>query len=194
MSTPQAALQELEASFAEIGPQLKADAPDQHARMLKMIKALKAGKAGSAEVKDLVLELARWQLGLQKEAFEDQLAQFAPAIAKRVPAALESEKALKAVIRVLEESIKAADGKAPSPKVVAGIEKAAIDAQRAVERAEKALSQSTLGVPMKPVLKQPVSASGVRLKPVEPARPQDAKPAPLESFKLRPGTVPPRKK
>lgn len=192
MASPQAALKELEASFSEVKDQLKAEAPDQHARMVKMISALKSGKAGANDAKTLIFELAQWQLSLQKESFEAQLAQLAPAIAQKVPAALESEKALKAVIRVIDEASKAATGKAPSPKTVASIEKAAADAQAAVDRAEKAISKSTLGIPMKPVLKQPVSASGVRLKPVEPAKAE--KPANLESFKLRPGTVPPKKK
>ncbi len=186
------ALAELERSFEQIGPELEAVDPEQHARMAETIRVLRSGKGDLEQVKPLVAELLKWQLGLQKASFAEQLEQLAPAIAQKVPAALEAEKALKAAIQLVTQALDASLTERPSPAAIARLEASAGDVERAAASARAALERATIGVPMKPVLKQPVSASGVRLKPVEPARPKAEQP--LETFKVRPGALPPASK
>lgn len=186
------ALAELERSFEEIGPELEAVNPEQHARMAETIRVLRSGKGDLEQVKPLIAELLKWQLGLQRESFAEQLEQLAPAIAQKVPAALEAEKALKAAIQLVTQALEAPLTGRPSPAAIERLQASAGDVERAAARAGEALERSTVGVPMTPVLKQPVSASGVRLKPVEPSREKAEQP--LESFKLRPGALPPASK
>lgn len=188
----QSALADLEKSFAEIGVELKTVDPEQHARLAETIEVLRSGKGDLDQVKPLIGELLKWQLGLQKASFEEQLVQLAPAIAQQIPAALEAQKALKAASQLISDALDVSLTRRPSSATIARLQASADEVETAATRAGRAIERSTIGVTMTPVLKQPVSASGVRLKPVEPAREKSDQP--LEAFKLRPGALPPASK
>jgi hypothetical protein len=190
MTTAASALHALEACLAELGPQMKAAVPQQHAKAQQLVSALRAGESRVDEVRRLSLELMQWQAGLQKAAFELQLAALAPLIERRDPAALASEKALRASIALLTRSLeltKDPTRQRPASEQAA-FAKLAQEAERTSLAAGEAILRSASPIALRPVVKQPRSSQGVTLRPVQPPSAKD--PQPLAAFKLRPGAIP----
>ena len=163
----------VEAAFREISSALRAEAPKDYARVVELLRELKSGKASGAELKRLTLDVLRWQLQLQRKDVEAQRTRFAPHVQAKVPAALEADAALAALLALFDQAIAQTRGKVQETPMTtaqrAALDKATEAARAAVERAEQAIARSTLGIPMVTLKEQPVSKSGVRLAPVEPA-------------------------
>ncbi len=190
MTTTASALHALEACLAELGPQMKASVPQQHAKAERLVAALRAGESRIDDVRRLSLELMQWQVGLQKATLETQLAALAPLIAKRDPAGLASEKALRASITLLARSLeltKDPNRQRPASEQAA-FAKLAKEAELTSIAAGQAIARSTTPLVLRPVVKQPMSSQGVTLRPVQP--PSARAPQPLAAFKLRPGAIP----
>ncbi len=202
---------DLEKLLAESGPQILASAPDQHARLKRLVTGLKktngTGKDLTADLKKELVEVYRWQLEVQRQEYVDQLESLKPALKTGDPLAKQAEGALKKLVEVLEQAMLGAG--APNAKNQAATEKAAKEAKEAMLALEAAFGKR-LAESVKPVSKgvskllvpaQGKKPSAVAAPPSKVAAPSSAAkpaaktaPAPLQGFRVMPGTVPSKKK
>lgn len=216
VSTLKKPIADLEKLLADSGPQILASAPDQHARLKRLVTGLKktngSGKDLAPDLKKELMEIYRWQLEVQRQEYVEQLESLKPALKTGDPLAKQAEAALKKLIEVMEQAMLGAG--APNAKNQAATEKAAAQAKEAMLALEasfgKRLSESMKPVPGG-VVKSP---GGIALAPVQGKKPSatvsapskvgapaaSAKPAaktapaPLQGFRVMPGTVPSKKK
>lgn len=201
---------DLEKLLADSGPQILASAPDQHARLKRLVTGLKktngSGKDLTADLKKELVEVYRWQLEVQRQEYVEQLESLKPAIKTGDPLAKQAEAALKKLIEVLEQAMLGAG--APNAKNQAAIEKAAKEAKDAMLALEASFGKR-LAESVKPVSqgvakllvpaqgKKPAAAVSAPTKVAAPASAKPAAktaPAPLQGFRVMPGTVPSKKK
>lgn len=202
---------DLEKLLAESGPQILASAPDQHARLKRLVTGLKktngTGKDLTADLKKELVEVYRWQLEVQRQEYVDQLESLKPALKTGDPLAKQAEGALKKLVEVLEQAMLGAG--APNAKNQAATEKAAKEAKDAMLALEAAFGKR-LAESVKPVSKdvskllvpaQGKKPSAAVAPPSKVAAPSSAAkpaaktaPAPLQGFRVMPGTVPSKKK
>lgn len=182
-------LHALEQALAELGPQMQRAVPEQYAKARKLVAAMRAGESRLPEVRALSLELLRWQLGLQRAEFERQRQGLAVLLARGEPSAVAADQALAAALELLDRSLAATrtPDRAPSAAELGRVKALAADFETRAVEAAIAASNSTAGVTLRPLAKQP-SVNGVSLRPVAPASPPRA---PLAAFKLRPGAARP---
>lgn len=205
---------DLEKLLADSGPDLLANAPDQHARIKRLVTGLKktTGKELAPDLKKDLMEVYRWQLEVQRQEYVDQLESLKPALKTGDPLAKQAEAALKKLIEVMEQAVLGAG--APNAKNQAATEKAANQAKEAMLALEAAFGKrlaasvkpvpggvvkSPGGIAMAPVQgKKPsatVSASSKVAAPATAAKPAaKTAPAPLQGFRVMPGTAPSKKK
>lgn len=199
---------DLEKLLADSGPQILASAPDQHARLKRLVTGLKktngSGKDLTADLKKELVEVYRWQLEVQRQEYVDQLESLKPALKTGDPLAKQAEGALKKLIEVLEQAMLGAG--APNAKNQAATEKAAKEAKDAMLALEASFGKR-LAESVKPVSqgvakllvpaqgKKPASAPSKVAAPTSSAKPAaKTAPAPLQGFRVMPGTVPSKKK
>jgi hypothetical protein len=168
-----------------------------------------------SELKKDLTEMYRWQLEKQRQEYLNQLEALKPALKTGDALAKQAEGALKKLIEVVEAGMVGAG--APNAKNQAATEKAAAQAKQAMLELEAAFGKRLVALTAKPVpggvIKSP---SGVALKPVQGKKPGaapasavatgPAKPAaqakapaskgaaPLQNFRVMPGTAPNKKK
>lgn len=199
---------DLEKLLADSGPQILASAPDQHARLKRLVTGLKktngSGKDLTADLKKELVEVYRWQLEVQRQEYVEQLESLKPAIKTGDPLAKQAEAALKKLIEVLEQAMLGAG--APNAKNQAATEKAAKEAKDAMLALEASFGKR-LAESVKPVSqgvakllvpaqgKKPGAAPSKVAAPTSSAKPAaKSAPAPLQGFRVMPGTVPSKKK
>lgn len=93
-------------------------------------------------------------------------------------AAEESQHALRLLVTFLERAWGALD--VASAAELERLNALGDEARAAVERAAHCISHSTSGLPMRPLVRQPTTRSGVQLRPVMPRSPR----TPLPAFKV----------
>ncbi|MBM4776445.1 MAG: hypothetical protein GQE15_01970 [Archangiaceae bacterium] len=205
---------DLEKLLAESGPEILATDPDQHARLKRLVTGLKKsdGKTLAPDLKKELMEIYRWQLEAQRQEYVNQLESLKPALKTGDPLAKQAETALKKLVEVMEQGLLGAG--APNAKNQAATEKAAAQAKEAMKALEasfaKRLADSVKPVPGG-VVKSP---GGIALAPVQGKKPSASvsapakvaapasaakpaaktAPAPLQGFRVMPGTVPSKKK
>ncbi len=179
---------DLEKLLAESGAQMQAAAPEQHARVKRLVVGLKKAdpKKLPQELQRDLMELYRWQLETQKQGYLAQLETLKSALKTGDPLAKQADEALRKVVEVLELGISGAAS--PTDAAQKKLEKVAAQAREAMLVLDKAYAKRLSSAAMRPVPGGAiVSPGGVALKAVAP--PKKVPDAPLQAFRLLPGTV-----
>ena len=171
-------LHDAQAALAENSSEFSTQAPAQYAKMKRVLELLKKAPSGtqqSAEMKGLVAELLQWQFGSLLEEYQTEHAALKKQSAAHPDPAIDKEAAAVAeLISFLTEARSV--GVAPSAKAIASMEARLPRLQKAFSEASDAAAHSTVGIPMRPLRRPIVSASGVPLRAVEPPPRQAAGP------------------
>lgn len=157
-------------------------------RLTALKTKLESRTATSDDVAKVSLELMLWQLGVARARYAEQLAPIAVAAQRGDVLARTTKEALESLLHLLDGALKALERGAAPPDVVKQLQQEARAAEASLARARQLLSRTTAGVPLTPLARQPVSASGVKL---EVQAPSASPPPALKAFKLRPGALPP---
>lgn len=146
----------------------------EHLRRVLRTRAVTGSAAQAAALEAVRGELVGWMRALEAEHQAlDGLAR------DNVAAALESQHALRQLMALLEAAWTLVGG--ASPADVARLQQLASKVEAAFAEAAERISTSTAGLTLRPLACQPVSRSGVRLKPVAP--PPRRASTPLPAFK-----------
>lgn len=150
----------------------------------RLMRVLQTGQVKGPNAQAAALEAVRGELMVWLRELESQHSALEGLARQQEAAALEAQHALRTVMALLEAAWGLLGGGA-SPQALDRLRQLAANTEAALTSAAARISTSTAGLTLKPLACQPVSRSGVRLKPVSPARRAST---PLPAFKAHPFT------